>query len=231
MTLSEFVEKYKNGVDYDGVYGKQCVDYVNEYAKDVLGIDGAFVGPYYAYQVFTDFNKYPKLYNNFTKVANSTKSLNYPKAGDVIIWAKERNGYAGHIAVVLSATEHTVTVAEQNYDGKGGVRKYTYPNYNYVLGWLVPKSAKYNKPTIKAGQIITLEKKAKLYNFDNSKSGVKKISDFSNFDCSAEAVLKVGAKIEVKDVTTKSNKNIWVKTKYANGWICVYDYKNDISKV
>ena len=142
MTLDEFVKKYKNGVDYDGAYGKQCVDYVNAYARDVLGIKNAFVGPYYAYQCYTEYADYPNIRNNFNRVANG--KTNHPNKGDVIVWSKERNGYAGHIAVVLGATEHTLTVAEQNYDGKGNVRTHTYLNYNYVLGWLTPKHK--NKP-------------------------------------------------------------------------------------
>lgn len=36
MTVNEFVKKYKSGVDFDGMYGKQCVDYVNAYASEVL---------------------------------------------------------------------------------------------------------------------------------------------------------------------------------------------------
>lgn len=229
MTLDEFLKKYKNGVDYDGAYGKQCVDYVNEYAKDVLGIKNAFVGPYYAYQCYTEYNNYPNIKNNFNRVANG--KTNHPTKGDVIVWAKERNGYAGHIAVVLGATEHTIKVAEQNYDGKGSVREYTYPNYNNVLGWLVPKNKKINEPKVKTGQVITLKTGARLYNFDSSKSGVKKIKDFSSFNVDTEAVFKPKTKIEAKDVKHKSNGNIWVKTKYGDGWICVYDYKNDISKV
>lgn len=229
MTLDEFVKKYKNGVDYDGAYGKQCVDYVNEYAKDVLGIKNAFVGPRFAYQCYTDYADYPNIRNNFNRVPNA--KTNFPNKGDVIVWSKERNGYAGHIAVVLGATEHTIKVAEQNYDGKGSVREYTYPNYNNVLGWLVPKNKKVNQPKIKTGQIITLKTGARLYNFDSSKSGVKKIKDFSSFNVDAEAVFKPKTKIEVKAMKTKSNGNIWVKTKYGDGWICVYDYKNDISKV
>ena len=145
-----------------------------------------------------------------------------------MIWSKERNGKAGHIAVVLKATEHTLTVAEQNYDGKGSVRTHTYPNYNFVLGWLTPKHK--NKPTLKAGQIIKLKKGAKLYHSNGSGSGVMTFKEFTNFNSSAEAVLKPGAMLVVKDIETNPNGNVWVKTKYG-GWICVYDFKNDVSKI
>ena len=232
MTLSEFWNKYKSGVDYDGMYGKQCVDYVNAYAKEVLGINDAFFGQgiRYAYQVYTDYEKLPKLKAAFTRIANSTKQLNFPLAGDIVVWAKERNGYAGHIAVVVCADAHSLTVLEQNFDGKGGVRKYTYPNYHYVLGWLRAKNAKRNRPSLTAGQMITLKQTAALYPVDNAGSGVLRFKDFTNFTGSAEAILKVGAKLKAEQVKCKSNGNIWVKTKYG-GWICVYDFKKDISKV
>ena len=97
--------------------------------------------------------------------------------------------------------------------------------------WLVSFTGKRNKPSVKVGQTVKLKRGARIYNSSNSKSGVKKISDFSNFNVNAEAQLKVGAKIEVKQISTKENGNIWVKTKYGDGWICIYDYKNDISKV
>lgn len=231
MTLSEFAKKYERGVDYDGCYGKQCVDYVNQYAKEVLEIKDAFYGQgiRYAYQVFSDFEKLPRVKENFTRIANNTKTLNYPEAGDVVVWSKERNGYAGHIAVVLRADAHSLTVAEQNYDGKGSVRSYTYPNYNFVLGWLRPKNFKKNKPTIKARQVLTLKKRAKLYYYDNSKSGVVPLSAFSNFD--GEAVLKVGATLQADKVKTKANGNVWVYAEKYKGWVCVYDLKNDVSKL
>ena len=229
MTLTEFVKKYKNGVDYDGMYGKQCVDYVNAYAKEVLGIKNAFVGPQYAYQCFSQYNDYPNIKNNFNRVANSTKTLNFPSKGDVIVWAKEKNGYAGHIAVVLEAGKHTFTVAEQNYDGKGSVRTYTYLNYNNVLGWLVPKKKKVNEPVLKVGQTIKLKRRATLFCSDTSSSAVKDLSEFSNFE--GDALLKAGACVNAAKLNKKSNGNIWAYIEKYGGWICVYDCSKDISKI
>ena len=229
MTLNDFFKKYKSGVDYDGYYGKQCVDYANAFAKEVYGVKNAFVGPYYAYQIYTDYGKYPTINKNFTRIANDSVKLNHPSRGDFIIWAKERNGTAGHIAIVVSADEHNITVIEQNYDGKGSVRKHTYTNYNYVLGWLRLKNSKKNTPTVKAGQIVRLAKRAVLYNYDSSQSGVKQLSDFSNF--SGDAILKVGAHVQVAKVKTKANKNIWAYVDKYKAWFCVYDYQNDVSKI
>lgn len=231
MTLSEFVEKYKNGVDYDGMYGKQCVDYVNAYARDVLGIKNAFYGQgiQYAYQVYTNYHSLPYVKEHFIRIAN--EKTNYPTKGDVIVWAKERNDYAGHIAVVLGATEHTIKVAEQNYDGKGSVRVYTYQNYNHVLGWLRARSEKKNRPSVQEGQTLKTTKRAVLYNDYSAQSGARRICDFSKFESNDIAIIKPGSKLKVDKVITKANKNIWIYIEQYSGWVCVYDYKNDESKV
>lgn len=147
MLQRQFWKKYKEkGVDYDHLYGEQCVDLANAYAREVCNIHDAFTGFQYAYEVFTQYPFSGKLKQHFHRVRNSKS--NYPAKGDFVVWGKERNGYAGHIAVVVKATPNTITVLEQNFDGKGktrspkradgGIRKYTYKNYNHVLGWLTP---------------------------------------------------------------------------------------------
>ena len=145
MTFEKWWEKYKSkGVDYDGMYGEQCVDLANSYAEECLGIKRCFYGGgiVYAYQIFG--SKKDSIAKNFLKFRNAKD--NFPKKGDVIIWGKERNGYAGHVAIVKSATKHTITVYEQNFDGKGklrspkkadgGIREYKYLGYKNVTGWL-----------------------------------------------------------------------------------------------
>ena len=135
MLLNDFKKTYKNGVDYDGNYGKQCVDLINAYAEKVLNTKkGCFFGFRYAYQIFTNFGNSEYLNSKFTKIKNSP--TNFPKKSDIIFWGKDRNGVAGHCAIVEKATKNSITVFEQNYDGKGGVRTHTYNNYDNVLGWL-----------------------------------------------------------------------------------------------
>ena len=231
MTIDAFVKKYAGGIDYDGMYGKQCVDYVNAYARDVLGVKNAFYGQgiQYAYQVFANYEALPYVKEHFIRIAN--ERTNYPLRGDVVVWNKSATSKYGHIAVVLGATEHTITVAEQNYDGKGSVRTYTYGNYNNVLGWMRARDAKPNKPTIQAGETVKLKCRAKLYNANSAQSGMRKISDFSKFDCAAEAVIKRGANFKADKVVTKANKNIWLYIKQYDGWICVYEYAGDKSKL
>ena len=132
MLMGEWWKDYSSGKlrkDYDGNYGVQCVDTANSYAEHVLGFGkGVFYGVRYAKEIFNNHNK--KL---FKAVKNTPSGV--PVKGSLIIWNR---GTAGHIAIVEKATEHTITVFESNFDGKGSLRKHTYENYNNVVGWLIP---------------------------------------------------------------------------------------------
>lgn len=97
--------------------------------------------------------------------------------------------------------------------------------------WLVWFTGKKNKPSIKVGQTVKLKCRAKLYNDCKATSGVRKIKDFSKFDCNADAIIKTGANIKCDTVVTTKNGNLWVYIKQYGGWFCVYDNKNDISKI
>ena len=127
MKLNEWVSTIKKygGIDYDGVYGRQCVDLVNHYANKVLGISGCFYGLNYAYEIYTKYPNLPKLYKNFKRIDVNARG-EYPQRGDVIVWSKAKNGYAGHTAVCLSGDKNGFTVFEQNYNGRGGIREYRY---------------------------------------------------------------------------------------------------------
>lgn len=138
MTFQNWVNQVKKGVDYDGRYGKQCVDIVNDFAHEVLGIRGAFYGVKYAYQMYTQFGNFSKMYKNFEKI-DVNKRGDYPRKGDVIVWTKAKNGYAGHTAVALYGDKTGFYCIEQNFDGKGSVRIHKY-NYSWVAGWLRPKN-------------------------------------------------------------------------------------------
>lgn len=149
----EWVKK-NGGIDYDGSYGKQCVDLVQHYAEKVLDIQGAFYGLTYAYEMYTNYGNLPKINNNF-KLIDAEKPGEYPQKGDVVVWSKKKNGYAGHAAVCLSGDNTGFTVFEQNYDGKGGIREHKY-SYSLVNGWLRPK----NQTNLK--EVIDLYGNAKM---------------------------------------------------------------------
>ena len=100
MTLEEFTNKY-NGkpVDFDGVYGAQCVDLFRQYVKDVWSIKehtGSCVTTGGAKDLYLDYNKMPLEKKYF--IRSSTKS---PKPGDVVIWDSSPTNKYGHVAICL----------------------------------------------------------------------------------------------------------------------------------
>lgn len=140
MKFSEWLSfvKKNSGIDYDGSYGRQCVDLVQHYAEKVLGVSGAFYGLNYAYEIYTKYSKLEKINKNF-KLIDAEAPGEYPKKGDVIVWSKKKNGHAGHTAVCLSGDKDGFTVFEQNHDGKGSIREHHY-SYSLVNGWLRPNN-------------------------------------------------------------------------------------------
>lgn len=140
MKFSEWLSfvKKNSGIDYDGSYGRQCVDLVQHYAEKVLGVSGAFYGLNYAYEIYTKYSKLEKINKNF-KLIDAEAPGEYPKKGDVIVWSKKKNGYAGHTAVCLSGDKDGFTVFEQNHDGNGSIREHRY-TYSLVNGWLRPNN-------------------------------------------------------------------------------------------
>ena len=114
MTVEEFVNKY-NGkpVDYDGVYGAQCVDLARQYWKEKEGIK-EHTGPCAttggAKDLYLDYNKMPLEKKYFTR--SSTKS---PKPGDVVIWDSSPTNKYGHVAICLGLLgTDTIIVFEQD---------------------------------------------------------------------------------------------------------------------
>lgn len=159
MLMSEWWKKYTSGEirkDYDGNYGVQCVDTANSFAEHVLGFGkGVFYGVRYAKEIFDNHNK--KLF-----IAEKNELHNYPDKGNLVIWNR---GVAGHIAIVVEADEHNITVLESNYDGKGSTRQHTYTNYNNVVGWLIPyKTVNVYKGTGLFGLYHRFKDINKLYN-------------------------------------------------------------------
>ena len=136
MTLDEFVEKY-NGkkIDYDGAYGAQCVDVFRQYCKDVLSIPhtGAVVG---AEELFTKYDVLPLEQKCFER-------LPYPagkaQAGDAVIFCATENNPYGHVAIVVSAEDTTLTVFEQDGFKQDGAHIAT-RGYGRVLGFLRKKA-------------------------------------------------------------------------------------------
>lgn len=132
MTLDEFVKKY-NGkkVDFDGRYGCQCVDLFRQYCEDVLTIPhtGGVIG---AAELYTKYEAMPLEKKYFEKIEFKGTP---PMVGDVVIFKPTKKNGFGHVAIVLSADNLSMTVFEQDGYAQTGT-KFAYWKYNHVLGFL-----------------------------------------------------------------------------------------------
>lgn len=133
MTLNEFVKKYDgHPVDFDKMYGPQCVDLFRQYCKDVYKIPhtGSVVGAkdlYEKYEVMEIEQRY------FTKRSKG-------KPGDVAVWgATETNRY-GHVAILLSDMGTDILVFEQDGYKQDGAKIKMRSKQN-LLGYLSKKGA------------------------------------------------------------------------------------------
>jgi hypothetical protein len=102
----------------------QCVDVVNAYIRDVLGL------PIIEWTNAVDFPS--KAGDKYTYTANTP--TNIPMRGDIIVW----NGAIGHIAIVIEANVNNFKSFDQNYP-VGSPCHVQGHNYNNVKGWLRAK--------------------------------------------------------------------------------------------
>lgn len=127
------------GIDFDGMYGVQCVDLFCDYATKVLEIPRSYLNGYgtaknYWYNFETrGLGKY------FKKIANTPSFV--PKKGDVVVWKDNPYSSAGHIAIATGEgnTNYFYTY-DQNNSGHNDPMTKCKHNYNYVLGVLRPKT-------------------------------------------------------------------------------------------
>ena len=121
MTIVEFVKKY-NGkkVDYDGVYGAQCVDLFRQYVLDVLGISehtGSCSTSGGAKDLYLDYNKMPLEKKYFVRITNKTFV-----PGDVLVWDETGTNKFGHVAICLGKLDNDFIVFEQNGIAQDGAK-------------------------------------------------------------------------------------------------------------
>ena len=113
-------------LDYDKVYGAQCVDLVHYYY--------AYFGKAsYATGNGCDFvnNKLP---DGWTRIKNTADFV--PQPGDIAVWGKELSKY-GHVAIILSADAHSFVSMDQNWPRGSACKKVTH-NYNKFWGVIRP---------------------------------------------------------------------------------------------
>jgi hypothetical protein len=137
MMLEDFVKKY-NGkkVDFDGVYGAQCVDLFRQYVKECLDIS-EHTGPCStsggAKDLFLDYPKMEKEKKYFTR--ETKKGM---IQGDVLIWNETETNKYGHVAIYLGKLNNSLIVFEQDGFKQDGA-KINIRSKNNLLGFLRKK--------------------------------------------------------------------------------------------
>ena len=127
MTLNDFIAKWSGKpIDFDGWYGAQCVDLMNQYCVDVLGISNpmqALPGAT-AYEIYQNAND-----SRFTKITNTPSGI--PQSGDIIFWS------TNHVAVFIQGDTSTFTSFDQNFPTGSNCHVQLH-NYTGVAGWIHP---------------------------------------------------------------------------------------------
>lgn len=157
MTYESFKAKYINKrVDYDKVYGYQCVDLVKQYLHDVFAMRPKAWGNAIDYW----YNTNPEILKKFDKLSTSSA-----RKGDIVIFKGVNGNPYGHIGVADShAGRFTVATLEQNGStGNGsGVRNDAIRVRSIVkwriAGVLRPKVAKQASKMPAVGSRIRLSK-------------------------------------------------------------------------
>ena len=137
MNLEEFVKKYSGKkVDFDGVYGAQCVDLFRQYVKECLGISehtGSCSTSGGAKDLFLDYPKMEKEKKYFTR--ETKKGM---IQGDVLIWNETETNKYGHVAIYLGKLNNSLIVFEQDGFKQDGA-KINIRSKNNLLGFLRKK--------------------------------------------------------------------------------------------
>jgi hypothetical protein len=116
-------------LDFDGVYGPQCVDEAQYYNRDVIG------GPFlYGASAYNIADTYPQDFYDF--VENTAD--NYPSLGDIPIWGTTV-GSNGHIAVCKEGNPDYFISLDQNWNYHPYCEEVKH-SYHGLLGWLTPKT-------------------------------------------------------------------------------------------
>ncbi len=140
MNYDAFINKWLgHPIDWDGVYGPQCVDEICQYLTD----NGK--GYCVAYANAKDWANCSSMQSDFDWIQNDPNNYNQiPTRGDIIVWTGDvpgSEGY-GHIAIWDMVTgPGAFQSLDQNWGGQ--YVHFQSHNWNWMAGWWTPKP----KPT------------------------------------------------------------------------------------
>lgn len=138
MNLENFIHRYNcKKVDFDGVYGAQCVDLFRQYCKDVLDISehtGSCSTSGGAKDLYLDYEKMPLEQKYFYKKSSKTTLI----PGDILIWNSTDSNKYGHVAIYLGQLNDELIIFEQDGFKQNGALINIRPKTN-LLGILRKK--------------------------------------------------------------------------------------------
>jgi len=144
ISFDDFVVKYLGKyIDFDQMYGRQCVDLVRAFLEEVLGIPGYTIpGVQWAWQLFANFpDKGTQYFDKIYKTEGKP-----PVKGDIIIWKPLKNviGRTGHVAIFWGVVDGVRTTFDQNFPpgSRCHLQEHTEEDWEAVDGWLRPKKLK-----------------------------------------------------------------------------------------
>lgn len=138
MNYESFIKTHINkAMDYDGAAGAQCVDLIKYYLDEVFGIKPGAWGN--AHDYYDNFNSYPDLVKNFTRIANTPEFV--PKKGDIAVWKSSlSSGGWGHVAICTGEGDTSYFCSyDQNWTGNHDACTKIRHNYSHFAGVLRPK--------------------------------------------------------------------------------------------
>jgi hypothetical protein len=158
MTFTDFMAKY-NGkyIDFDGVYGAQCMDLMHQYCVEVLGItDGSILAAPAAKDIYNNFDNLNG-HDLFEKIGNTPTGI--PNEGDIVVWGM---GDWGHVAIFIDGNADRFNSFDQNFPIGSPCHVQNHPNYTDVLGWLHFKGVGDTIPVLKTDFENLVTKATKL---------------------------------------------------------------------
>lgn len=231
MKMDKWVKTYLGKqIDYDGVYGVQCVDLIKHYVKNVLGVTPESIGNAIEYYNKRKSSKY--LTSNFKWISNTPKFV--PQKGDICVFTTKSG--LGHVSVATGegTTSYFYSYDENYPSGKHEPMTKIKHTYSSFLGVLRPK--KQDKiatpPTVKTGN-YKLKTKRGVYKGYGSKTGLIKVASMTedgkkhavSKKATDDAYLKKNTTVTISEVKHLSTGHLWAKI--PSGYICIWNYQKD----
>ena len=136
-TWKEFVAECLGvAIDFDNMYGAQCVDVVRYYWNKVLGLTRA------QQPNTTPSGGAKDLINNVRSPLRVRATTEEPRPGDVVVWGAVQGNPWGHTALVIAVEPGNITVMDQDgLDPKAVCRKKIYARNNRIAGYITHTAA------------------------------------------------------------------------------------------